>query len=194
MQEDKKKQLQVVERLAELFDVAPGKSKASVIAYGETAEVLQDFEFNNQRPFSALTLRTDQFLHGNSRRIDLALAKAKNILKAEEITLSTDQQKKVVILLTSGNHSAEKDNVLSSCEEIHELGYQLIVVPFGIYIDLKELSMMIKRPQALFPFLSLDELLSRGVERMAMEIRKNSGLFAVFFIVYFCPHLFCNNA
>jgi len=159
-----------------------------VIAYGETAEVLKDFEFNNQRPFSALTLGTDQFLHGNSRRIDLALAKASDILKPEEITLSTDQRKKVVILLTSGNHSGEKDNVLSSCEEIHKLGYQLIVVPFGIYIDLKELSMMIKRPQALFPFLSLDELLSRGVESMAMEIRKNSGLVAVFFCcIFFVP-------
>lgn len=43
--------------------------------------------------------------------------------------------------------------------------------------------MMIKRPQSLFPFLSLDELLSHGVERMAMEIRKNSGLVAVLFVL-----------
>lgn len=154
-----------------------------MIAYAETADVLQDFESNNHGPFSARTLRTDQFIHGNSRRIDLALAKAKDNLKAEEMTSSTEQQKKVVILLTSGNHSAEKDDVLLSSEEIHQLGYQLIVVPVGIYIDLKELSMMIKRPQSLFPFLSLDELLSHGVERMAMEIRKNSGLVAVLFVL-----------
>ena len=173
--EDKKKQVEYIQHLAELLNVAPGKSRASVIAYGDTADVMIDFESSKHKPFSIQTLRTDQFLNGKSRRLDLTLAKATSILKAEEMSLLNDQQKKIVILFTTGNQGVEKDSLQSSSEEIHQLGYQLIVVPVGISIDFKELSMMIKRPQSLFPLLSLDTS-KDGIERMAMEIRTTSGL------------------
>lgn len=181
--EDKKKQIEFVQNLAELLNVAPRKSRAAVIAFGETADEMMDFESSNHKPFSVQTLRTDQFLHGKGRRLDLALAQATSILKAEKISLSNEQQRKIVILITTGNQVAEENSLQSASEEIHQLGYHLFVVPVGISTDLKELSMIIKRPQSLFPLLSMDTS-SVEIERMAMEIKNTSGLVAVFTLLF----------
>lgn len=183
-EEDKQKQLEVVQGLAESLNVTPGKSRASVIAYGDTVEVLRGFD---DKPLSAQTLSTGLSFHeGSTRRIDLALIQARDILNSER-SLKDEQGKKIVILITTGNQGMAKESLQSASEELHQLGYQLIVVPVGVYFDFKELSVMIKRPQSLFRLLSLDELLSTSsndIKRMAMEIRKTSGLVAI--ISLFC--------
>ncbi|XP_078346173.1 uncharacterized protein LOC144631588 [Oculina patagonica] len=176
-QQDKTRQAEFVQCLAKFLNVEPGKSRASVVAYGETADVMIGFESNVYEPFPAQTSRTDQYLPEKSRRLDLALAKATTILKAEEKSLWNEQRKKIVILVTTGNQGVEKDSLQSISEEIHQLGYQLIVVPVGISIDFKELSMMIKRPQSLFPLSSLDTSIE-GIVRMAVEIKKTSDVVA----------------
>ncbi len=173
-EQDKTRQAEFVQCLAKFLNVEPGRSRASVVTYGETADVMLGFESNLYEPFLAQTLRTDQYLPEKSRRLDLALEKATTVLKAEEKSLWNEQRKKIVILITTGNQGVEKDSLQSISEEIHQLGYQLIVVPVGISIDFKELSMMIKRPQSLFPLSSLDTSIE-GIERMAVEIKKTSG-------------------
>ncbi|KAJ7373656.1 hypothetical protein OS493_011265 [Desmophyllum pertusum] len=172
-EEELEMEIDFVIKLAESLNVTPGKSKAALVVYGDSAQTVIPFNSGdkNEKKFYVQPgeLKTRALSRSKCRRMDLALTKAADNLSA--IKPRNQNQHHLVVLITAGkqltNEECEEENdlLLSASEALSSSSLVLET-------DFKELGLIVKRPQSLFPFSFFRELTPDKAEGIAFYIKK----------------------
>lgn len=191
-EEELEMEIDFVIKLAESLNVTPGKSKAALVVYGDSAQTVIPFNSGdkNEKKFYVQPgeLKTRALSRSKCRRMDLALTKAADNLSA--IKPRNQNQHHLVVLITAGkqltNEECEEENdlLLSASEALSSSSVKVIIVPVGLETDFKELGLIVKRPQSLFPFSFFRELTPDKAEGIAFYIKKTIGEITLY--CYFC--------
>lgn len=171
-EEDLRKEINFVKHLAKSWDV----HSAALIVYGDDSPIL--IPLHSELPFSEVlgVLKTETLPQSKYRRIDLALTKAAEILSA-----GSQHQDQLVVLISAGKQTSseesndENDLLVSASEELYSRNIKVIIVPVGLETDFKELGLIVKRPQCLFPHSSFDDLTEARAQEIAVHIRETIG-------------------
>lgn len=119
-------------------------------------------------------LRNKAWRQSKGRRMDLALTKA-----AGCFTSSADEH--LVILITVGRQLAEEESkeddqdLVSATEALSCQSIKVILLPVGKETDFRELGLIVKRPQYLFPLSSFDDMTRQKASDIASYITKTVG-------------------
>ena len=111
--------------------------------------------------------------------MDKALKEAAHNLTA--IKAASQNQYQLVIMITAGkqfsNEEGKEDNddLISASELLYSGKVKVIIVPVGLETDFKELGLIGKRPQSLFPLSSFDDLTQATAQEIASHIYKTIG-------------------
>ena len=184
-EEDLRKEINFVKHLAKSWNV----TSAALIVYGDDSPIL--IPFHSEQSFSEMigVLTTETLPQSKERRVDLALTKAAEILPA--VKPGSQNQHQLVVLISAGkqtsNEESNDDNdlLVSASEELYSRSIKVIIVPVGLETDFKELGLIVKRPQCLFPHSSFDDLTQARAQEIAVHIRETIGEMSFFFVRYF---------
>ncbi|XP_022793743.1 uncharacterized protein LOC111332633 isoform X1 [Stylophora pistillata] len=179
--EELQMEIDFVQHLSKSLDVDSGDSSAAVVLYEETAQTVIPFDLDGRGAFSdkLKELRTGELRPKPSEKrgkTDLALTEAAEKLNA--VKKRSRNQHQLVILFTAGGQLANKDQeedkdlLTSAYEQLSSQDIRVIVVPIGLETDFKELGLIVKRPQYLFPLSSFDELNQEKAEAIALFIKQ----------------------
>ena len=177
-------EIDFIQHLSKSLNEDSRDSTAAVVLYGETAQTVIPFQPIGRGAFfdKLKELRTGglrRMLAEMGRRMDAALIEAAKKLGATEKGIR--DQHHLVILFTAGKQLYDKerqednDCLTSVYEQLSSQDIQIIVVPIGLEIDFKELGLIVKRPQSLFPVSSFDELNLNKAKATASSIEKTVG-------------------
>lgn len=174
-EEELRKEINFVKHLAKSWNV----TSAALIVYGDDSPTL--IPFHSEQPFSEEigVLRTETLPQSKYRRMDLALTKAAEILPA--VTPGSQNQHQLVVLISAGKQSSseesneENDLLVSASEELYSRNVKVIIVPVGLETDFKELGLIVKRPQCLFPLSGFADLTQLRAQGIAFHIRETIG-------------------
>lgn len=159
--------------MARHFNVSPGRSRASVITYGNSNRRATGFDgYKNIQEFDS---RVDQAPRiGGRRRIDRALETA-----VSELRQSQPTSRKIVVLLTSGRETRELDTktMIEASKPLRRLGVQTYVMAIGRNPNGQELRPVVGQPEDIFFIKDFDGLPSKSTP-IANEILKRSGKLA----------------
>ncbi len=174
-----KKEFNFAEQLAESWNVTTGYSNAAFVVYGDTCQTVLPFN-SDDKTLSLVKLRKMKTRDNNCRRMDLALKEAADILN--EIKQRSQNQHQLVVLITAGKQFSnlkeseeENDRLLSAAELLSSSNIKVIIVPVGLETDFKQLGLIVKRPQSLFPLSGFDELTPPQANNIASDIKKTIG-------------------
>lgn len=120
-----------VKSLAKNLNVSPGKSRAAVITYSDTARTVLTFTgFQTERDFNQKL--DDEPWIGGTRRIDRALEAASTLLSQ-----ARGSAPKIVVLITGGSHSGgDGDTPLGIAgQPLKDVGAKTIIVTVGSEAD-----------------------------------------------------------
>ena len=171
-EEDLRKEINFVNHLVKSWNVL----SAALIVYGDDSPIV--IPFHSEQPFSEVlgVLTTETLPQSKYRRIDSALTKAAEILPTE-----SENQDQLVVLVSAGKQTSseekndENDLLVSASEELYSRNIKVIIVPVGLETDFKELGLIVKRPQCLFPHSSFDDLTEARAQKIAGHIRETIG-------------------
>ncbi|XP_078346164.1 uncharacterized protein LOC144631584 isoform X2 [Oculina patagonica] len=174
-EEELKKEVDFAKNLAKSWNVNSGYSKAAFVAYGDECQTLWSFNPDNKR--SSVKIVHKEMKNSKCRRMDLALKEAAHNLS--KIKQRRRNQHQLVVLITAGKQLSnlkqreEEDDRLLSAAELLSLRYiKVIIVPVGLETDFKQLGLIVKRPQSLFPLSSFEELTPSQAKKIASGIKK----------------------
>ena len=179
--EELKKEINFVQHLAQCWSLTSGCSKAALVVYGDGSQTVIPFDSGDEKLFSAKVgeLKAVRLFQSKCRRMDLALKEAADNLTA--IKAAGQNQYQLVIMITAGkqfsNEEGKEDNddLISSSELLYSSNIKVVIVPVGLETDFKELGLIVKRPQSLFPLASFDDLTQARAKEIASHIYKTIG-------------------
>lgn len=179
--EELRKEINFVQHLAESWNLTTECSKAALVVYGDDSQTVIPFDSGDENLFSDKLgeLKTETLFQSKCRRMDLALKEAADNLTA--IKTASQNQFQLVILITAGkqfsNEEGKEDtgNLISSSELLYCSNVKVIIVPVGLEIDFKELGLIVKRPQCLFPLSGFADLTQLRAQGIAFHIRETIG-------------------
>ena len=180
-EQELKKEINFVQHLAQSWNLTSECSKAALVVYGHDSQTVIPFDSNEEKLFSDKLgeLKTEALFQGKCRRMDLALKEAADNLTA--ITAESQNQYQLVIMITAGKQLSseegkeDSDDLISSSESLYSSNVKVIIVPVGLETDFKELRLIVKRPQSLFPLSSFDDLTQDKAQEIASHISKTIG-------------------
>ena len=180
-EEELNKEISFVQHLAQSWNLSSECSKAALVVYGDDSQTVIPFDSDNDKSFSAKLgeLKTETLFQSKCRKIDLALREAANNLAA--IKTASQNQYQLVIMITAGKQFSNEegkedtDDLISSSELLYSSNVKVIIVPVGLETDFKELGLIVKRPQSLFPLSSFDDLTQVRAQEIASHIYKTIG-------------------
>ena len=144
------------------------------VVYGNDSETVSFSAAPGTFSDELQALRNKAWRQSKGRRMDLALTNA-----AGCFTPSADEH--LVILITagrqvSGEESKEDDqDLVSATEELSSKNIKVILVPVGKETDFRELGLIVKRPQYLFPLSSFDDMTGQKASDIGSYITKTVG-------------------
>ena len=180
-EQELKKEINFVQHLAQSWNLTSECSKAALVVYGHDSQTVIPFDSSEEKLFSDKLgeLKTEALFQGKCRRMDLALKEAADNLTA--ITAESQNQYQLVIMITAGKQlSSEEgkedtDDLNSFSELLYSSNVNVIIVPVGLETDFKELGLIVKRPQSLFPLSSFDDLTQDKAQEIASHIYQTIG-------------------
>ena len=125
------KEKNFVKSLAKYLNVSPGKSRAAVITYSDTARTVLTFTgFQTERDFNQKL--DDEPWIGGTRRIDRALEAASTLLSQ-----ARGKAPKIVVLITGGSQSGGDDGTPLGIagQPLKDMGAKTIIVTVGSEAD-----------------------------------------------------------
>jgi hypothetical protein len=150
--DDYRKEKKFVKRLADMLNVAPGKSRASLISYATNpVRVIGLGRYRTTKDFKDSVDRAPTL--GGLRRIDRAFAEA-----ASELRASPGRGSKVVVLLTAGRQTPGAQELGSASKPLRDLGATVFVVAIGGRPDSQELLPAVQKPEDIFRVPSSSDL------------------------------------
>ena len=144
-----------VKAMARSLNVSPDKSRASVIVYGSSHDVVMSLErFTSLDTFKSF-VDNATYIDG-PRRMDLALEAAAAVMNR-----ARENSPKVVILLTAGEQSPtnKQDPLSNVVKPLRDLRVQTFVVSIGSDPDKQELFSVVEDPRDIFEVPSFEALL-----------------------------------
>lgn len=153
-QEGFDKQKSFVKSLAKYFNVSPGKSRATVIAYSNTARTVVNFtDYQSEANFNE-RLDSQTWVSGD-RRIDRALRRAESQMRQARSGVP-----KILILLTAGRQPRSPDvaPIGTASQPLRDMGVKNIVVAVGNEVDRKDLVGMVQSSDDIFSVALFDDL------------------------------------
>lgn len=156
--------------MARYFNVLPGKSRAAFVTYGN--KYVRVLGFNGYVDIQDFDRRIDGAPRaGGRRRIDLALEAA-----SKELRLSNPLSQKIVVLMTSGQHSPEKDSkaIKDAAEPLHSQGALTFVIAIGQEPSSYQLRPIVHFPEDILLVKNYDQLLQSSIQT-ARNILERSG-------------------
>lgn len=175
-----KKEINFVQHLAQSWNLTSECSRAALVVYGHDSQTVIPFS-NEEKLFSDKLgeLKTEALIQGKCRRMDLALQEAADNLTA--MKAESQNQYQLVIMITAGKQFSseegkeDSDDLISSSELLYSSNVKVIIVPVGLETNFKELGLIVKRPQYLFPLSSFDDLTEDKAMKIASHIFKTIG-------------------
>lgn len=170
-EEDFEKEIDFVRHMNTSFN---RENNIEAVVYGNGSEIVSFNAVPGTFSGEFKGSRNKAWRQSKGRRMDLALTKA-----ADCFTPSADEH--LVILITagrqvSGEESKEDDqDLVSATEELSSKNIKVILVPVGKETDFRELGLIVKRPQYLFPLSSFDDMTSQKASDIASYITKTVG-------------------
>lgn len=167
------KEKDFVKNIAQSLNLAPGKSRMSVILYSSYARL--PIGLGDHTSIEKFKEDVEKLpLIGNSRRIDRALDAAVTLLKD-----AGKDRSKVVILLTAGKQdSGVGDELTKAAASLHNVGAKTFVVAIGQEPDVQELRPIVTNNADLFTVSSFARLEPRTrpiVKHIAENIGRHPG-------------------
>lgn len=155
--EELKKEMTFVQHLAQSWNLSSECSKAALVVYGDDSRTVIPFDSDDDKSFPTKLgeLKTETLFQSKCRIMDLALKEAADNLTA--IKIASQNQYQLVIMITAGkqfsNEEGKEDteDLILSSELLYSSNVKVIIVPVGLETDFKELGLIVKRPQSLFP-------------------------------------------
>ena len=147
------RQKSFVKDIARYLNVSPGRSRAAVITYGKSANLV--FKYDGYGTLSTFDSVVDKATYvGGVRRMDLALEDAGLLL-----TEARPYNAKWVILLTAGPHPDDPNlkSLADASQSVRDLSDKIYVVAVGSKPDV-ELGDVVKDPKDIFPISSFQSL------------------------------------
>lgn len=175
--DDFKRELNFVQHLAQSWN---SSTELKVVVYGHDAKTLS-LTLGNEQVFygKSRELRYETWAEGKNRRIDRALSvAAKNFPTG---TKSGLQPHKVVVMITAGGQQSDaqkKDNhhlLVKAHEVLSERNIKVIIVPVGLHTDFKELGLIVKRPQSLYPLCGFGDMTLDKAQGISGNIKMTLG-------------------
>ncbi len=177
-EEELTRELDFAKNLAKSWNVTSGYSKAAFVVYGDECQTLRSFNPDDEK--SSVEVDPCKMKNNKCRRMDLALKVAADNLS--EIKKGLQNQHQLVVLITAGKQLSnmkereeENDRLLSVAELLSSSNIKVIIVPVGLETDFKELGLIVKRPQSLFPLSGFDDLTSDQATKVASYVKKAIG-------------------
>lgn len=153
----------------------PENDLEDVVVYGNTAESVRLNTDSGTFSDELQGLRTEAWRQSKGRRMDLALRKA-----ADNFTLSASEH--VVFLVTAGRQVSEEERkeddqelLVSTTEVLSSKNIKVIILPVGLETDFRELGLIVRRPQYLFPLSSFDDMKPQKASDIASYIMETVG-------------------
>ena len=160
-----------VKSMAMLLNLGPRKTRVALYVYSYYTKSLASFEFDNRQAFAAIVNEAPHL--GGSRRIDLALEAAVQLLK----TRSRSSVPKFVVLITAGAQ-ARAPNVKSLsvlAKSLRDQGARLFVIGIRPRFDVRELLSAVETRADIFPVTSYTGLLPAATP-MARHMMASWGM------------------
>ena len=176
--DDFKIELSFVQHLALLWNLS---ADVKVVVYGHDADMLL-LTLGRHEEFyrHSKELKYKAWAGSENRRIDCAL-----IVAVENFPTGANpglQPHKVVVLITAGGQQSdaqfkEDDHYLlvKAHEVLSKRNIKVIVVPVGLHTDFRELGLIVKRPQSLYPLGGFAAMTPAIAESIADNILKTLG-------------------
>lgn len=176
-EEEFQKEFEFVKHIDESWNVAHAEnstSTTSLVVYADSAETVP-FNPHGQ----ASELKDLLQFERKCRRMDMALKAAAGNFSTSD---SAHQLHQIVVLITagrqvSGTEKKEDDHELlvSAVKELSSQNIKIIIVPVGLHTDFRELGLMVKRPQFLYPLSDFDAMDLELAQKVASNIVKTLG-------------------
>ena len=181
--DDFKRELNFVQDLARSWNFS---TELRVVVYGHDAKTLS-LTLGNEQVFhgKSRALRKETWAEGKNRRIDRALSVAAENFSAG--AKSGLQPHKVVVMITAGGQQSDaqkKDNhrlLVKAHEVLSERNIKVIIVPVGLHTDFKELGLIVKRPQSLYPLCGFGDMTLDKARGIARNIKETLGEINLYF-------------
>ena len=146
-------------------------SKVTLVKYGDCAETIPVDSGNNKYVVEQT--------QSNYRRMDLALRKAADYFNHRA---GSPRQHRLVVLITAGRQLSGKEKkedeqelLISTSELLSSSNIKVIIVPVGLETDFRELGLIVKRPQSLFPLSCFDDMTPDKAQDVASNMMKTIG-------------------
>lgn len=167
---DYNKEKAFVKSLARSFNLAPGKTRASVILYSTYPRPI--INLNDYNSMEAFGSAVDQLPHiRRTRRMDRALDAAATALGG-----ARDSVAKIVILLTNGKQAREEGatSLRDAAQPLRDLGAKMFVVAISSGVDSTELAPLVENAGDMFRVPSFGGLQDKE-RQIAKEIADKAG-------------------
>ena len=180
-QEEFKKELNFVKQLAEVWTCASREGSVHVkglVVYGRSAKTVPSNPDGNLFSKQLSEPRSKVWRESKTRRMDLGLTEA-----AGHFTASSSQHQ-LVVLVTTGKQISNVENkdddqdqdlLVSASKELSSRNVKIVIVPVGLETDFRELGLIVKRPQSLYPLYSFDDMTPDAAQNIASNIMSTSG-------------------
>lgn len=163
-EDDYRRQKEFVKSLSSHFNLHPSGARGSIIIYGAQPNLIARF---NDRYFNEKLTRAS--LLGTPRRTDRALELASRVL-----SLSKPNDRKVIVLLTSGPQAPGSKTFGKAAAPLRRLGAQRFVVVLGPNPTDRDLLPLVDRARDILRVAASDGLSSQS-RRLAKHIRDKPG-------------------
>lgn len=141
-----------IKSLAKTLNLAPGKTRGSVVIYSGVASL--EIRFNAYSNSTAFDEAVDDLPYlGSLRRMDLGLREGGDAMKDARPDVP-----KVVVLLTAGRQSLSSNLLPQSVKPLQDLGANIYVVAIGSQPDDQELRPVVKEPGDVLQVSTFDDL------------------------------------
>lgn len=165
-------QKEVVKSMAHSMKVPSGRSRASVITYGNIPTLV--VKFDGYQSFNSLENDIDRAPRiGGRRRIDLALESAGRVLAEARSSVRRN-----VILFTSGRGDPSSRNLYDAAKRIFNEKADFYIVAIGSNPYFEELTAVVAKPRDVFNVSSFTNL-GRDAEKVTTSVKQRPCKYTV---------------
>ena len=167
--EDFQKEFRFSQDISSCWKLPSESAKTALVVYGEGADTVPI-------DVHSMVISVPHQSDSEFRRMDLALIEA-----ATHFSENPTQQK-LIVLITAGKQLSgaegsedDQERLESISEALCSSKIKVIIVPVGWETDFKELGLIVKRPQSLFPLECFDDMTRVTAEKIATAIKATIG-------------------
>lgn len=159
---------QFVKSIARALNLAPKKSRVAVITYSDYATT--PIKFADYQTTGRFNDAVDKLIHlRRTRRMDRALFETVEVLKQARPLVP-----KLVFFLTSGRQDAGAPSLDAAARAVTETGALTYLVAIGQRPNLKELRVIVEKPDNIISLKAFGDLQQRS-RNISKDIAKNLG-------------------